>query len=121
MKFNIEKLQQLATPLPQQEREQMERQIENRNWLHLSVKLAIEIRGIMASKGVCQSELARLMGVSPAQVSKILSGKENLSLKTIAKVETALGQSLLHLGLNDGAHKTPSKASLKKISMAASR
>lgn len=97
MKFNLEKLHQLAKPLPEKERQQMEHQIENQDWLLLSVKLAIRIRTLMASEGISQSELARRMGVSPAQVTKILSGQDNLGLKTISKVETALGHSLFEI------------------------
>lgn len=95
MKFNLDKLNQLARPLPENERQQMEDQIENRNWLLLSVNLALKIRSHMAADGISQSELARRMGVTPARVTKILSGQENLSLKTIAKVSTALGKPLL--------------------------
>mgnify|MGYP000817930211 CR=1 FL=1 len=101
MKFNLEKLQQLAQPLPDNERQQMEHQIENRDWLLLSVRLAMKIRSLMAAEGISQSELARRMSVTPAQVTKILSGQENLGLKTIAKVETALGKPLFHVDLDD--------------------
>lgn len=97
MKFNLEKLKQISKPLPEKERKQMEYQIDNTGWLQLSVSLAIKIRSLMASEGICQSELARRMGVSPAQVTKILSGKENLGLKTIAKVEAALTKPLFHI------------------------
>ena len=45
--------------------------------------------------GMSQSELAVKMNVSPSQVAKILSGKENLGLKTIDKIESALGVSLI--------------------------
>ena len=75
----------------------MEYQIENQEWLLLSVKLALKIRSLMASKNISQSELARRMGVGPAQVAKILSGQENIGLKTIAKIEAALGQSLFNV------------------------
>ncbi len=101
MKANLEKLQQLATPLPDKERQQMEYQIENQDWLLLSVRLAMKIRSLMASEDITQSELARRMGVSPAQVTKLLSGQENLGLKTIAKVEAALGKSLFQIDIEE--------------------
>ncbi len=97
MKFNLEKMNQLVKPLPEKERLDMEYQIANQDWLLMSVKLAMKIRSIMASEGINQSELARRMCVSPAQVTKILSGQENLGLKTIAKIEEALGKTLLNL------------------------
>ena len=37
------------------------------------------------------------MDVSPSQITKILSGKENLSLQTIAKVEKAIGRSIISI------------------------
>ncbi len=101
MKFNLEKLNQLAHPLPDSERKQMEHQIENRDWLLLSVKLAMKIRSLMEADGISQSELARRMGVSPAQVTKILSGQENLGLKTIAKIGSALGQPLFSVDIEE--------------------
>lgn len=48
MKFNLEKLHQIASPLPEKERQQMENQIENREWFLLYVKLAMKIRSLMA-------------------------------------------------------------------------
>ncbi len=91
----------LATPLPDKERQQMEYQIENQDWLLLSVRLAMKIRSLMASEDITQSELARRMSVSPAQVTKLLSGQENLGLKTIAKVEAALGKSLFQIDIEE--------------------
>lgn len=77
----------------------MDYQIENRDWLLLSVKLAMKIRSPLEVVGISQSELARRMGVTPAQVTKILSGQENLGLKTIAKVESALGKPLFSVDI----------------------
>lgn len=94
MKFNIEKLKEIAKPLPEKDRQNMECQIENQDWLMKSVELALKIRRLMREADISQSELARRMKVSPAQIVKILSGKENLGLRTIAKVEKALGKSL---------------------------
>ncbi len=105
MKCNLEKLQKLAQPLPENERQQMEYQIENRDWLLLSVKLAMKIRSLMTAESISQSELARRMGVTPAQVTKILSGQENLGLKTIAKVEAALGKSLFRVDIEENTHE----------------
>lgn len=115
MKFNLEKLQNLAQPLPDEERQQMKYQIENRDWLLLSVKLAMKIRNLMAIEGINQSELARRMGVTPAQVTKILSGQENLGLKTIAKVETALGKSLFHVDIEEESHEVSMRERVEYI------
>lgn len=105
MKFNHKKLQQIAKPLSEKERCDMEYQIENRDWLLLSVKLAMKIRRLINAEGISQSELARRMRVSPAQVTKILSGRENLGIKTIAKVESALGHSILNVDIEEEIHE----------------
>lgn len=97
MKFDVEKLKQVARPLTEKERQQIDYQLENEDWLLLSIKIALKIRSQMEALGINQSELARRMSVSPAQVTKILSGRENLSLKTIAKVEAVLDRSLLEI------------------------
>ena len=101
MKFNHKKLQQIAKPLTEKERQEIEYHIENRDWLLLSVKLAMKIRRLINAEGISQSELARRMKVSPAQVTKILSGKENIGIKTIAKVESALGHSIMHVDVEE--------------------
>ena len=44
-----------------------------------------------------QKTLAELLGVSAQQVSKILKGKENLTLDTISKLEKVLGISIIEV------------------------
>ena len=95
MKFNVEKFKQISRPMNDKEREEIDYRNENREWLALSSKFALLIRHILKTEKITQSELASKMKVSPGQVSKILSGKENLGLQTISKIEKALGRSLI--------------------------
>jgi DNA-binding Xre family transcriptional regulator len=44
----------------------------------------------MAEHGITKREFAQRMGVTPGRVSQILSGDENLTLRTLAAVCTAL-------------------------------
>jgi transcriptional regulator with XRE-family HTH domain len=53
-----------------------------------------EITWYMRQHKVPRSELAQAMGVSPGRVSQILSGGENLTLRTLGSVVTALGARL---------------------------
>lgn len=46
-------------------------------------------------KGLSQKELASKMGVTPQYINKIVKGKENLSLKSISKIEEALEITLI--------------------------
>ena len=95
MKFNAEKLKQLSRPMTQSERQEIETRVENSGWLALSAKFALLLRHILRTEKITQTELAARMGVSCVQVTKLLSGKENIGLQTIAKVEKALDRSLV--------------------------
>ena len=45
-------------------------------------------------KGLSQKELAKRIGISPGDLSKIERGKENTTIKTLYKVADALGKDL---------------------------
>lgn len=70
---------------------------ENREWLLKSRRIALRVLGVLKERGMQQKELAKQLGVSPQQVSKIVKGKENLTLETISKLEAVLGISLFEL------------------------
>ena len=53
-------------------------------------KVINEINWQMRECGLTRAELAERMGVSPGRVSQILSGGENLTLRTLAALSTAL-------------------------------
>ncbi len=90
MKCNIDKLNEIAKPMSQKAIDSAKFRKDNREWLTVSLKIAIKIRKILKDKNLKQIDLAERMGVSPQQVNKILSGKENLCIETITKVAKAL-------------------------------
>lgn len=47
--------------------------------------------GLLESLGLPRKELARRLGVSPGRVSQILSGEENLTLRSLGALGWALG------------------------------
>ena len=102
MKFNANKLKELSRPLSAAEKDEIEFRNDNREWLAISERLALKIRRILREKRLSQYELAEKMGVSPAQITKILSGKENLGIKTISKIERALGVNLIEIPMPEG-------------------
>ncbi|HEX2355217.1 MAG TPA: helix-turn-helix transcriptional regulator [Micromonosporaceae bacterium] len=53
-----------------------------------------EVTWYMREHKVARAELAHAMGVSPGRVSQILSGDENLTLRTLGSVVDALGARL---------------------------
>lgn len=63
----------------------------NESWLRWSRHLAVTLIGYMQDNGLKRADLASKLGVSPQYVSKLLSGNENLSFKSIANIEDKLG------------------------------
>lgn len=76
---------------------------ENADWLRLSARIALKVRKTLRQKGMSQAQLALRLDVTPAQVSKYLSGKVNFELKTIAKLQSVLGEDILEINLHEPA------------------
>lgn len=68
---------------------------ENASWLRWSRQLAVTLIRYMQDNGMKRADLASKLGVTPQYVSKLLSGTENLSFKSIANIEEKLGISCL--------------------------
>lgn len=97
MKFNLDRLREVAKQSSDKEREEARFRDENREWLLKSALIALEIHRYLRLNGMSQSQLAEKLGISPAMVTKLLSGKENLSLKTICGIERAIQIELLQV------------------------
>lgn len=55
------------------------------------LRVTEEIFVAMEKRGMQRSELARRLGTSPAYVTKILRGKANFTLESLARIAFALG------------------------------
>jgi plasmid maintenance system antidote protein VapI len=53
-----------------------------------------EVSWFMSEHKISRADLAQSMGVSPGRVSQILSGDENLTVRTLSSVVAALGADL---------------------------
>ena len=104
MKFNVEKLKAVARPMTVEEKAAMDYRAENADWLQLSATIALKIRKLLRQQGMTQVDLAARLGVTPPQVSKLLSGKINFELKTLVSIQNALGKPIVD-GLTPG--RTP--------------
>jgi len=62
----------------------------NRAWRRKSAIIAFKVLEALRVQGLSQKDLAEKMEVTPQQISKIVKGHENLTLETIAKLESAL-------------------------------
>ena len=58
--------------------------------LALVTQLTNEINFYLRERGISRADLAARMRVSPGRVSQILGGGENLTLRTLAALSTAL-------------------------------
>lgn len=101
MKFNVEKLKVVARPMTNEERASMDYRAENADWLQLSATIALKIRKLLRQQGMTQVDLADRLGVTPPQVSKLLSGKINFELKTLVSIQKALGKPIINVSLQE--------------------
>ena len=86
----------------------------NEEMLALVTRLTNEINWYMRERGLTRADLAARMGVSPGRVSQILGGGENLTLRTLAALSTALdarfGIGLTALKAEDAYTTGPAEA-----------
>lgn len=75
-------------------REEAEFRKTNKSWLRYSQQIAMMMLDRMEELNLTQKSLAERMGCSQQYVSKILKGRENLSIETLCKIESALELSL---------------------------
>lgn len=90
---------------PSKWREAAEWRRKNENWLKYSRVITMKTMQAMDKQSVTQSILAKRMGCSQQYVSNLLKGSSNMTLETIARIETALNIGLIGSalgGLVDG-------------------
>lgn len=75
--------------------------LTNKSWLDKSASIALKILKHLKENNINQKQLAEMIEVSPQYVNKILKGNENLSLETIAKIESALNINLIEISSFD--------------------
>lgn len=64
--------------------------IRKRAMLRESQQIALKVLIKLDNLGWSQKDLAKEMGVSPQQITKIVSGKENLTIETQIKIQNIL-------------------------------
>jgi antitoxin component HigA of HigAB toxin-antitoxin module len=68
---------------------------ENRIFVKKNLAISNQIYALLDEKGWTQKELAIRLGKSESEVSKLLSGLHNFTLKSIAKLESELGSDII--------------------------
>lgn len=68
---------------------------KNKEWRSLADKIAVTILKHLRDNNLTQVELAKRLDVTPQYVSKIVQGRENLTIENICKIQQALGVQLI--------------------------
>jgi transcriptional regulator with XRE-family HTH domain len=68
---------------------------ENRLYVAKNIQISNQISEILDRKGLSQKDFAKLLDKHESEISKILSGLHNLTLKTITKMEAVLGEDII--------------------------
>lgn len=97
---NIDILNKLSEGNTSDWLEKAEWRRQNKSWLDNSAKIAIKVISELDRQGKTRKDLAKEMGVSPQNISKLLSGSANLCLETISKFEKILDINLIIVSNN---------------------
>jgi transcriptional regulator with XRE-family HTH domain len=92
---NKEKFLQLVSKEDNNTLKEIKQRIKNRAMLRESQQIAIKVLMKLDELGWSQKDLAQKMEVSPQQITKIVSGKENLTIETQIKLQNILDIPIL--------------------------
>lgn len=84
---------------------------ETRSHVSKTIDIVERIHAILDDKGMSQKDLASTLGKSPSEISKWMSGLHNFELKTLVKIEEALGEEIFTVA---SAGNTVSKMPLQQ-------
>ena len=90
-----QKLNEHKSSTPSKWKEEADFRVANKSWLRYSQHIAMMMLDKMEELNMTQKALAEKMGCSQQYVTKILKGRENLSIETLCKIENALQLTLL--------------------------
>jgi transcriptional regulator with XRE-family HTH domain len=74
-----------------------ERQLEDQILVENQMAIGQRIDEICEQQEMSQKKLAKLLGMHESQVSKIVSGCQNLTLRTLARIEARLRTKLIQV------------------------
>ena len=73
----------------------IKKRVQNREMLHESQQIALNVLMKLDELSWSQKDLAKAMNVTPLVISKILSGKENLTIEIQIKLQNILDIPIL--------------------------
>lgn len=69
---------------------------ESKLFVSRSLAIANQILVLLDKKGLKQKDLANMLGKKEAEISRWLTGFHNFTVKSIAKIENALGEQIIY-------------------------
>ncbi|MDA3882438.1 MAG: helix-turn-helix domain-containing protein [Bacteroidales bacterium] len=92
---NKEKILELVSKEKTNSVERNRSRIKNRAGIRESQSIALKVLVRLKEKGWKQTDLAKALNVTPQQITKIVSGKENLTIDTQIKLQEVLDIPIL--------------------------
>jgi transcriptional regulator with XRE-family HTH domain len=68
---------------------------EAKAYVDCSFQIADQIRQVLREQGKTQRDLAALLGKKEAEISRMMSGTHNFTIKTLTRLQVALGVPLI--------------------------
>lgn len=62
-----------------------------------NLAIANKIHEMLKERGIKPADLARMLEKKPSEISKWLTGTHTFTTKTITKIETVLGEDIIHI------------------------
>ncbi len=90
---------------------------ETRKYTSKTLDIVDHIHSILERKGMSQKDLAVLLEKQPSEVSRWLTGLHNFEMKTLVKIEVALGEEVILV--NDAAHAVASDLAVALLDLPA--
>jgi len=97
MKANIEKFEALVSPILSDWHIEADERIANKVWQDKAFDIALRVIRHMRVNKISQVRLVDDMGMKAQSLNRILQGKENLTLETICRFESALNITLIEV------------------------
>ena len=93
----VERLRKYESTTSSRWREEAEWRRANKSWLRRSQAIAMKLRDKRDEMNWTQQQIAEKLGCTQQYVSRILQGKENLSLEMLSKIEDSLSVKIFDL------------------------
>jgi transcriptional regulator with XRE-family HTH domain len=89
--------------------------LETKRFVRIYGDIVVKVNGLLEEKGMTQKELAEKMDKKPSEINKWLKGEHNFTLRSIAKLEAELGETILEVPNPLGNQKPARKRGENKM------